>query len=171
MTLSPTAGKILTEKDFHLTSEPPSAEHTLLRLQQEGYRLTQPRRAIVHALFSAGAWVRPEDLLALARRGCPGLGLVTVYRTLEVLERLGLARRVHGPTGCRGYAVASMQDGHFLICRRCHQVFEIECCHVDRLVRRVSRGAGFQVETHMLELVGLCAACARRETKTHRRKR
>jgi Fur family ferric uptake transcriptional regulator len=141
---------------------PKSADQTLARLQDQGYRLTRPRRAIVGCLFDAGAWLRPEDVLARARRQCPTLGLVTVYRTLELLEGLGAVRRVHGRTGCQGYALASVDDGHYIVCRDCRQVVEFEGCDVDRVVRRVARRTGFRIEAHMLELVGLCPACGRR---------
>jgi len=103
-----------------------------------------------------------EAIAARARRHCPSIGLVTVYRTLDLLEGLGIARRVHGRTGCHGYALASLDDGHFLVCRACHQVVEFEGCEVERVVRRVTRRTGFRVEGHLLELVGLCPACASR---------
>jgi Fur family ferric uptake transcriptional regulator len=82
---------------------------------------------------------------------------------------LGVARRVHGPTGCHGYALASIHDGHFVVCRDCHQVIEFAGCEVDRVVRRVTRRTGFHVETHMLELVGLCPDCGARRRSTRRK--
>ena len=138
-------------------------------MQTAGARLTAPRRAVARVLGESHGWMRAETIAARARRHCPSIGLVTVYRTLDLLESLGIARRVHGATGCHGYALASIEDGHFLVCRECHQVFEFECCNVDRVVRRATRQTGFQVETHMLELVGLCSACSARRPKARRR--
>jgi Fur family ferric uptake transcriptional regulator len=128
-------------------------------MQTVGARLTAPRRAVARVLGESRGWMSAEAIAARARRHCPSIGLVTVYRTLDLLESLGIARRVHGPTGCHGYALASIEDGHFLVCRDCNEVIEFEGCDVDRVVRRVTRQTGFRVETHMLELVGLCPAC------------
>ncbi len=138
-------------------------------MQSAGARVTAPRRAVARVLGESRGWMSAEAIAARARRHCPSIGLVTVYRTLDLLESLGIARRVHGPTGCHGYALASIDDGHFIVCRACHQVIEFEGCDVDRVVRRVTRQTGFQVEAHMLELVGLCPTCGARN-RTIRRK-
>ncbi len=141
----------------------------LSSLRQCGARLTAPRRAVARVLGEARGWLSAEAIARRARRFCPSVGLVTVYRTLELLEGLGAVRRVHGPTGCHGYALASIDDGHYIVCRDCRQVVEFEGCDVDGLVRRVARRTGFQVEAHMLELVGLCPTCGRRASETLRR--
>jgi len=137
----------------------------LSAMQRAGARLTAPRRAVVRVLGESHGWMSAEAIAGRARRHCPSIGLVTVYRTLDLLESLGIARRVHGPTRCHGYALASSDDGHFIVCRTCHQVIEFEGCEVDRVVRRVTRHTGFRVETHMLELVGLCPACNARRAR------
>jgi Fur family ferric uptake transcriptional regulator len=144
-------------------------EDVLQAMQTAGARLTAPRRAVARVLGEARGWMNAEAIRARARRHCPSISLVTVYRTLELLEGLGIARRVHGPTGCHGYALASIQGGHFMVCRGCHQVIEFECCNVDRIVRRATRRTGFHVETHMLELVGLCPACGGQRRASRRK--
>ncbi len=141
----------------------------LSSLRRSGARLTAPRRAVVRVLGEAKGWLSAEAIAARARRFCPSVGLVTVYRTLELLEGMGAVRRVHGPTGCHGYAPASIDDGHYIVCRDCRQVVEFDGCDVARVVRRVARRTGFQVETHMLELVGLCPACGRGASGAPRR--
>jgi Fur family ferric uptake transcriptional regulator len=141
----------------------------LTSLRQSGARLTAPRRAVARVLGEARGWLSAEAITARARRFYPSVGLVTVYRTLELLEGLGAVRRVHGPTGCHGYALASIDDGHYIVCRACREVVEFDGCDVDRLVRRVARRTGFQVEAHLLELVGLCPACDRRTSDGVRR--
>jgi Fe2+ or Zn2+ uptake regulation protein len=135
----------------------------LAAMQSSGARLTAPRRAVARVLGEAHGWLSAEAIAARARRLCPSISLVTVYRTLDLLESLGLARRVHDPDGCHGYALASFSDGHFLVCRECNEVIEFECSNVDRVVRRATRHTGFRVETHVLELVGLCSSCSQRK--------
>ena len=129
-------------------------------MQDSGYRLTRPRRAVARALVEAQDWLRPEEVLGRARAYCRSVGLVTVYRTLAALENLGLARRIHLESGCHGYAPAGLSHGHHLVCRDCHQVIEFPGGEdLKPLIRQVSRKTGFVVEDHLLELTGLCPAC------------
>ncbi|MGB2911160.1 MAG: transcriptional repressor, partial [Anaerolineales bacterium] len=83
-----------------------SEPHTLNRpaewlncLQANGYRLTAPRRVVVETLASSQRILSPLDVYESAWVRYPGLGLVTVYRTIEKLEELGLLQRVHQPSG------------------------------------------------------------------------
>jgi Fe2+ or Zn2+ uptake regulation protein len=137
-----------------------SLETTLDRMRESGYRLTRPRRAVAQTLLEAQDWLRPEEVLTRARARCRSVGLVTVYRTLAVLERLGLARRIHMDAGCHGYAPAGLKHGHYLVCLGCRQVVEFPGREdLTPLIRQISRRTGFVVEDHLLELTGLCPDC------------
>jgi Fur family transcriptional regulator, ferric uptake regulator len=139
---------------------PPPLVTALQRMQESGYRLTRPRRAVAQALLEAQDWLRPEEVWARGRIHCQTLGLVTVYRTLAVLEDLGLARRIHLESGCHGYAPAGLQHGHHLVCLACHQVVEFKGGEdLAPLIRQISRKTGFVVEDHLLELTGRCPDC------------
>jgi Fur family ferric uptake transcriptional regulator len=145
---------------FHLKKGPDPASQALMRLEEQGYRLTRPRQAVVRCLYEASSWLRPEEVLERARPHCHSLGLVTVYRTLGLLEELGLVRRIHVEPGCHGYAPAGLQHGHHLVCRSCHQVLEFPGSEdLDPLIDRISRKTGFLVEGHVLELTGRCPDC------------
>jgi Fur family ferric uptake transcriptional regulator len=146
--------------DFHLLPKPDSVEYALERLEACGYRITRPRRAVVRCVFEANAWLSPEEVLERARPWCPSLGLVTVYRTLNLLEEQGLVRRIHGEPGCHGYAPAGLQHGHHLVCRSCHQVLEFPGTEdIHPLIDAIARQTGFTVEDHVLELAGRCPDC------------
>ena len=130
------------------------------RLQESGYRLTQPRRAVIRALAEADDWLRPEEVLKLGRRYWRPLGLVTVYRTVSLLAELGYLRRVHLEDHCVGYVRSDLAHGHHLLCRTCHQAVEFPGTEdLTPLVERISQDTGFRVEHHLLELVGLCPSC------------
>ena len=84
------------------------------QLNKAGYRITQPRRAVIRALLEDAGYSSPAMVHKGARRYCPTVGLVTVYRTLDLLSQLGFVRRIHSEDGCRGYAIANhghMQPG------------------------------------------------------------
>lgn len=137
-----------------------SIEQALQYLQAAGFRVTKPRRAVLRALFEARGWLRPDGLRSRARRYCPSLGLVTVYRTLSLLEGLGVVRRIHLEPGSHGYAPAGRGHTHHLVCRACHQVVEFPGSEdLSPLIRQISRKTGFLVERHLLELAGLCPDC------------
>ncbi len=91
--------------------QPVIVKEMLGELQQAGYRLTSPRRAVARVLAEAEDWLRPEDIHARARRYHPPLGLVTVYRALALFAELALVTRVHLAERCHGYAGGSERMG------------------------------------------------------------
>jgi Fe2+ or Zn2+ uptake regulation protein len=128
-------------------------------LREAGYRLTQPRRAVWQVLQGHSGSLSPHEIHERGRALHPSLGLVTVYRTLEVLDELGLVRRVHGQGNCHGYARANSASGHYLVCHQCGQVAEFPCEGMEGIIEAVQQRSGFTVEEHLLELVGLCPTC------------
>jgi Fur family ferric uptake transcriptional regulator len=128
-------------------------------LRQAGYRLTQPRLAVLQVLQENNGYLNPAEIHERGRALYPSLGLVTVYRTLEMLDQLGLVRRVHGQGNCHGYARADSASGHHLVCHRCGQVTEFPCGGMEGIIEAVRQRSGFTIEEHLLELVGLCPAC------------
>lgn len=133
-----------------------SIVHTLV---QAGYRITRPRRAVIRALLEDGGTSSPAKVRAKASSYCPGIGLVTVYRTLDLLSEMGLARRIHTEEGCRGYTAASHGHRHHLVCRHCGAAVEFEGCDLAPFLDQVSLTTGYVIEDHLLELVGLCSTC------------
>ena len=138
-----------------------SEESIIRKLNQAGYRITRPRQAVIQALLEDEAHASPATVHARAKRHCPTVGLVTVYRTLDLLAEMGFVRRIHTGDGCRGYAAASDGHHHHLVCRRCAAVVEFDGCDLSHFLARVSQETGYLIEDHLLELVGLCAACQR----------
>ena len=137
----------------------PRAEVMLRTIAEAGFSDTRARRAVVVALCEAEAGATPADLLARGRAKHARLGQVTVYRTLEILERLGCARKLHQEDGCSTYAAASRGHGHHVICRHCHKVAEYEGCSIDKALKDAAARTGFLVEGHWLEIFGLCPSC------------
>ena len=127
-------------------------------LSDAGYRLTQPRLAVLQVLTENDASLNPEAIYDQGKAIYPSLGLVTVYRTLDLLTELGLVRRVHSEHRCHGYASAGT-DRHYLICEGCHRVTEFPCNGLDALIQAVRQQTGYTVTEHLLELTGLCPEC------------
>ncbi len=144
-----------------------SAEERLARwrtaLQAHGYRLTAARRAVLRVLARSERALDATQIFDLARRQAPGLGLVTVYRTLEALQALGLVQRVHCNTHCASYVAAEPGHQHLLVCRGCGRVWYFGGDDLGSLMQSVAGESGFVVEDHWLQLVGLCEACRQAE--------
>lgn len=128
-------------------------------LRDHGYKLTEQRLAVVKVLREADEHLTASQVFERSRRFHLGIGLTTVYRTLEVLSELGFVRRVHLEEGCEAFASLRQREGHYLICQRCHRVVEFPCTGLTGLIAQTARRTGFAVESHLLELVGFCPAC------------
>ncbi len=128
-------------------------------LKASGYRLTGPRQAVVETLAQSNRALNATQVFDLARAQCPTLGLVSVYRTLEKLEDLGLIQRVHQPDGCQAFIAGFTGHQHLLICQSCGRVAFFEGDDLRPLFERVAQQSGYQVADHWLQLFGLCADC------------
>jgi len=128
-------------------------------LRARGFRLTSQRLAIIRVLLEADEHLTPAEVLARGRGDYPRLGLTTVYRTLELLRESGHVRRIHLEEGCHAYACLQEKEGHHLVCQACHRVVGFPCTGLTDLVEEAAQRTGFSVESHLLELVGLCPAC------------
>jgi len=136
-----------------------SAEPWLTQLQENGYRLTEARRAVVETVERSTRALTPLEVYDLARKKYRALGLVTVYRTLEKLEELHIIQRVHQPMGCQAFISASSGHQHLLLCKNCGQASMFEGDDLDGLMRSIARKTGYQITEHWLQLFGLCQDC------------
>ena len=153
------------------------ADGTLLdALAQAGYSNTRSRRAVLMAICEAGGQATGAELLAIGRVHHATLGLVTIYRTLDLLLSLGLVRKLHLAEGCHTYALSLTgsrnetrgnephNHGHHIICQRCNRAVEFNGCDLDAVVTAVEAQTGFRVQEHWLEMFGICPACRESES-------
>lgn len=129
------------------------------RLQENGYRTTGPRQAVVDIISSSQHILRPLDVYELARQFHPSIGLVTVYRTVEKLEELGLIQRVHQPSGCHAFIAATKGHQHLLICQECGRAEVFSGDRMEALIANVGQESGYMVYEHWLQLFGVCNDC------------
>ena len=126
-------------------------ETALGKIRGSGYKATPQRLAILGAI-AAEQHQRMEEI----RGRCPGVGLVTVYRTLGLLSELGVVRRLDLGDGPR-YELAE-DHHHHLICEGCGSVAEFEQCPLDP-GRLPQVSSDFEARAHSLEVYGTCADC------------
>jgi Fe2+ or Zn2+ uptake regulation protein len=136
------------------------AQTMLAMLQANSLRMTAPRRAIVSALACGPSHSTAQQVLKSARADHPALGRASVYRTLEILSRLGAVRPWASPRGEIEF-VRVLGGHHHLICSSCGELEEIPYCQDTCPAGKLAGGA--HVHGHLVELVGVCSACLRME--------
>jgi Fe2+ or Zn2+ uptake regulation protein len=136
-----------------------STELWLTQLQENGYRLTEARRAVVETVATSKRALTPVEVYDAARKDHPALGLVTVYRTLEKLEELRLIQRVHQPQGCQAFITLGEGHQHLLLCQRCGRASFFEGDELEDLIDSISQKTGYSIREHWLQLFGLCENC------------
>lgn len=136
------------------------SEAILARLRDEGGRITPSRRAVVAVLLEADGHLTADEVADAVAERVPDVSVSTVYRTLDVLERLGEVEHLHvghghGPAR---YHLAGRRHVH-LLCRRCGQVQELPVDALDRLGADLAERYGFSLEPAHFALLGTCSSC------------
>jgi Fur family transcriptional regulator, ferric uptake regulator len=127
-------------------------------LRARGLRATPQRRLVLDAVAALGHGT-PEQVCDRVQEVAPSLSLSTVYRTLELLEDLGVVSHTHLGHGAPTYHPISHADHIHLVCRRCGAVSQADVVHARELAGEVRRRHGFTVDVTHLALDGVCQAC------------
>jgi Fur family ferric uptake transcriptional regulator len=128
-------------------------------LRARGYRLTAQRQLVLEAVGRLGH-ATPEEIVGAVRETATAVNISTVYRTLELLEQLGLVQHTHLGHGAPTYSIPSDDDHVHLVCRDCGGVDEVDSSVVDEVVRRLSAERGFTVDVGHFAVFGLCRSCS-----------
>lgn len=130
-------------------------------LREAGMKATPKRLAILDMLDAASAYASPEELWKMLRDRFDRLGLPTVYRNLEELAASGVISKVIHPNRQLYYYFCRNRDHHHhFVCLSCRRVEDIPACGIEALEREVTERNGGRVLSHILQLNGLCGACA-----------
>jgi Fur family transcriptional regulator, ferric uptake regulator len=129
------------------------------QLRSRGYRLTPQRELVLEAVTSLGH-ATPEDAFTWVRQRSAGVNISTIYRTLELLEELGLVKHTHLDHGAPTYHAAAAPEHVHLVCRRCGDVIEVDPHMVRSLIDGLRRKVGFVADVGHLTVFGQCRACA-----------
>jgi Fur family transcriptional regulator, ferric uptake regulator len=128
------------------------------QLRARGFRLTPQRQLVLQAVVSLGH-ATPDEIAEEVRRTAPGVNISTVYRTLELLEELGLVTHAHLGHGAPTYHAADDADHLHLVCRVCGGIEEMPPDVLDEAVQRIARDHGFVVDVGHFAIFGTCSAC------------
>lgn len=130
-------------------------------LRARGQRVTLPRLLVHRHVRGAQRHVTAEQVYAELAGELPSLSPATVYSTLDLLDDLGLVRRMNTPRGAIMYD-SRVDDHHHVICRRCGRMQDLDVEIDAGEAEAAARSAGFEVAHSQLTLNGLCSDCAGR---------
>jgi Fur family ferric uptake transcriptional regulator len=138
----------------------------VIALRQRGHKLTPQRQAILNILTQTQDHLTPAAIYERVHQEHPNIGLVTVYRTLELLAGMGLICEVHVGGSCRSYLIKRPSGHHHhLICSGCGTVVDFTDCDLSELEEKLCRETGFEIESHLLEFLGRCQDCQKKASK------
>lgn len=153
--------KILIEKHFHLALKMVFTEKYIERtLHKHGYKVTPQRRAIIDIILNSHEHLTPAALHEKVVQQDPSIGLVTIYRTIEILAELGFICEMHAGGSCRSYLMRNPSEHHHhLICSDCGKVIDFIDCNLEKLENRLAHENNFKISSHLLEFLGQCRDC------------
>jgi Fur family ferric uptake transcriptional regulator len=129
-------------------------------LDRAGYRLTEPRRAMAGLISEQAGHFTAADLVVDARVKRLGIGRATIFRALDLFADLGAVERLDLPSGEHAYVPCEPSHHHHVICSSCGRTEDVDDPGIDAVTRSIGRKTGYRIDSHRLELFGLCPACA-----------
>ncbi len=127
-------------------------------LVEKGLRHTHQRQKIVDHLLHADSHLTMKDVY-LALKG-QGIGKVTVFRTLKMLEECRLAERVTSPNGQAKFEIKYERPHHdHLICIECGRIKEVQWPEIERIQSKTCKTLNFSPLWHRHEIFGRCESC------------
>ncbi|MGF1531845.1 MAG: Fur family transcriptional regulator [Puniceicoccaceae bacterium] len=132
-------------------------QRLLKSLEKSRLRVTRKRKHILAVLVSMDRPVSAADLNKLAQ--LPESDLVTVYRTMEAFQGIGIVQRIPLEEGGCLFEATDLNDRHpHLVCRKCHRTQRLELEFAAELDRK-ARESGFTKVSHLMEVYGVCEDC------------
>jgi Fur family ferric uptake transcriptional regulator len=130
------------------------------RLRRKSRKVTGPRQAILEILRQRSHPLSNKEIFtALPRGDCD---LATVYRSMHLLESMGMVKRFEFGDGVARFELLKEGDSghhHHLVCTRCSGVVEIEECIMEQMEAKLAERNGYKGVTHKLEFFGVCPKC------------
>jgi Fur family ferric uptake transcriptional regulator len=140
----------------------PAWESARDRLRERGLRWTPQRRLLLNILAASSGHVTAASVVEQCRARDPEVAPSTIYRTLEVLENLGLITHGHGIDGTPEYHLLPEAEHGHLHCRDCGTTWEIRGEEGAALAARFDHELGFEVDLSHVTIVGRCGSCRTR---------
>ena len=134
--------------------------HYETRLRDAGYKLTKARLTVLQVIERNHGHVTSADVLEQVNAEDASIGRASVFRTLDLLTRLGIIRPTYIDTSMTpNYVLLPDGHHHHIICTNCNRVIEFDDCCLDEMKAELEARLNVQLQGHLLEFYGLCEAC------------
>jgi len=131
-------------------------------LRDYGFRITPQRQLVLEAVNTLGH-ATPEELLTEVQKTAGAVNLSTIYRTLEVLEQVGLVTHAHIGHGAPTYHSVDDEAHIHLVCDVCQNVTSIPANSAEVFVQLLREQVGFETDVAHVSVHGQCATCVGRQ--------
>lgn len=131
------------------------------KLREQGYRLTPRRMMILSAIENSTNHISAEDIYTQVVAKYPRVNISTVYRTLELLKRLGLVTETDLGEGRVRYHPADKGHHHHLVCQECGAIIDLDESLLASLKSALLREYKFSADLRHLAIFGRCANCSK----------
>ena len=128
-------------------------------LEDNGYRITEPRREIVHALAARSEGFTAEEIVS----ELPQVGRATIFRTLKLLLETGAICRLNMLDGAPRYSLSRVEHHHHTVCVRCGLVAEFRAATLERMMRAIGTEVPGEIVGHRIDLYVVCPSCMEHE--------
>jgi len=128
-------------------------------LRSKGMRLTAQRQLVLETVRDLDH-ATPDQVHAKVSATAAGVNITTVYRTLELLEKIGLVTHAHLSHGAPTFHVVDEEQHVHLVCRMCEGIEEVPSEMLDQLATKLRSERGFKLDIGHVALFGTCSACS-----------
>jgi Fur family ferric uptake transcriptional regulator len=129
------------------------------KLAEQGYRLTPQRMMAISAIEKSDGHISAEEIYAQVITRYPQVNISTVYRTLELLKKLGLVTETDFGEGRVRYHPAGKGHHHHLVCQECGAIIDLDEAVLEPLKNDLLREYGFSADLRHLAIFGRCVNC------------
>ena len=130
------------------------------KLAEQGYRLTPQRIMVISAIEDSDGHISAEEIYAQVIAKYPQVNISTVYRTLELLKRLGLVTETDLGEGRVRYHPAGKGHHHHLVCQQCGAIIDLDESILSDLKSALLREYQFSADLRHLAIFGRCVKCS-----------
>ncbi|MDO5725527.1 MAG: Fur family transcriptional regulator [Tissierellia bacterium] len=133
-------------------------------LRRNGYKFTPQRKTIAEFLYNTqGRHMTSEEIYNELSPNFPDIGIATVYRTMQLFEKLRIVSRLTLDDGISRYELNDLSGDrhshHHMICLKCDKILEFQEDLLDELERNIENELNFHIVDHSVKFYGLCNEC------------
>jgi Fur family ferric uptake transcriptional regulator len=138
---------------------------TVAALDAAGHRVTRPRRVLADLIADRRGPFNAADLATDVTLRRLGIGRATIFRVLDLFAELGVIERIDLPEGGHAYVACEPAHHHHLVCSICGRTTEVADGVLRQAVGDIERVTGFRIDSHRLELFGVCPTCLESDSR------